>query len=119
MELLERFPILSSSPQLPNHLPGFTPWRLWRFIAPPSQVCSGQRSLAFLCATASYQTTVRCELTSLWTYAYLYDKLSVKLSNEAEVHVRGIALEQIREMEMSNGNAGQSSRLPSGRNALL
>lgn len=76
-ELLTRFPILARSPRSRDIEPAMTPWRLWRFIAPPSQVCSGPgtRTLAFLCATISYQNVLKCELSSLWTYAYLYDRL--------------------------------------------
>ena len=41
-ELLERFPVLKSSPAVKERKPRTAPWRLWRFIAPPSQVCSGK-----------------------------------------------------------------------------
>ncbi|MCJ1275038.1 hypothetical protein MMC21_002838 [Puttea exsequens] len=78
-ELFKRFPNLAKSPASLERQPGLTPWRLWRFIAPPSEVCSGpRRSLAVFTAITSYQTTLKCELTSLWTYAYLFDELSVK-----------------------------------------
>lgn len=85
IELFERFPMLATSPSSIEHQPGLTPWRLWRFIAPPSQVCSGPRSLAFLSTITSYQTTTKCELTSLWAYAYLYDALRVQPATEANV----------------------------------
>ena len=86
-QLFEQFPfLLSSRPSTSEPQPGNTPWRLWRFIAPPSQVCSGaERSLAFLCTITSYQTTIKAELTSLWAYAYLFDELEVQPTNEAEV----------------------------------
>ncbi len=83
--LFERFPILATSPPSLKRQSGLTPWRLWRFIAPPSQVCSGSRSLAFLSTIASYQTTIKCELTSLRAYAYLHDELSVEPSAEGDV----------------------------------
>ncbi|KAL9130370.1 MAG: hypothetical protein Q9217_001428 [Psora testacea] len=85
IELFDRFPMLKTSPRSTERQPGLTPWRLWRFIAPPSQVCSGLRSIAFLSAITSYQTTTKCELTSLWAYAYLYDALSIKPATEADV----------------------------------
>ena len=85
IELFERFPILSASPTSLERQPGFTPWRLWRFIAPPSQVCSRDRSLAFLCAIVSYQTTIKAELTSLWAYAFLFDQLSETPEVETDV----------------------------------
>ena len=85
MELFGRFPMLKTSPPSGECQPGLTPWRLWRFIAPPSQVCSGTRSLAFLSTITSYQTTIKCELTSLWAYAYLYDALKVQPGTDADV----------------------------------
>ena len=84
-ELFERFPFLETSPKTNPCQPSLTPWRLWRFIAPPSQVCSKSRSLAFLSTITSYQTLTKCELTSLWTYAYLYDELSVRPNSEEDV----------------------------------
>ena len=94
IQLFHQFPFVASSPapSTLEHQPGnTTPWRLWRFIAPPSQVCcstkGGERSLAFLCATTSYQTTIKAEITSLWTYAYLFNQLDIQPStmNEADV----------------------------------
>ena len=77
-ELLNRFPALRTAPTPPERLPtGMTPWRLFRFIAPPSQVAqpAAKRNLAFLNAITSYQTTIKAELTSLWAWAYLHDEL--------------------------------------------
>lgn len=85
IELFDRFPMLTTSPFSRERQPGLTPWRLWRFIAPPSQVCAGPRSLVFLSAITSYQTMTKCELTSLWAYAYLYDALRVQPATEADV----------------------------------
>ena len=85
-ELLRQFPELAHTPATFERQPGHTPWRLWRFIAPPSQVAGkGDRSLAFLCAITSYQTTIKCELTSLWTYAYLFNCLDVTPEFEGKV----------------------------------
>jgi cation diffusion facilitator CzcD-associated flavoprotein CzcO len=85
IELFETFPALSSSPLALDLQPGLTPWRLWRFMAPPSQVCSKPHSLVFLSAITSLQTMIKCELTSLWAYAYLNDSLSVKPTTEADI----------------------------------
>ena len=85
IELFERFSMLATSPSSIERQPGLTPWRLWRFIAPPSQVCSGPRSLAFLSTITSYQTMTKCELTSLWACAYLYDALRVQSATQANV----------------------------------
>ena len=82
-ELFARFPILHTSPVQPERQPKQTSWRLWRFIAPPSQVPHGtKRNLAFLNTITCYQTTIKAELTSLWAYAYLYDRLTVKTPSE-------------------------------------
>ena len=48
IELFKRFPLLATSPPSIERQPSLTPWRLWRFIAPPSQVCSGPRSARVL-----------------------------------------------------------------------
>lgn len=50
-----------------------TPWRLFRGIAPPA---NPRRDLVFLGMMSSLQTVVRSELSALWAYAYLNDKLS-------------------------------------------
>lgn len=77
-ELFGRFPLLRTAPRMPERLPArMTPWRLFRFIAPPSQVARPpeQRNLVFLNAVTCYQTTIKAELTSLWAWAYLHDEL--------------------------------------------
>lgn len=86
VELLARFPELKQSPSYPEREPGLTPWRLWRFVAPPSQAAAAPRNLAFLTAVESYQNVLKAELMSLWTYAYLNDELAVaRPGSEAEV----------------------------------
>ncbi|KAF4627390.1 hypothetical protein G7Y89_g10764 [Cudoniella acicularis] len=85
VELFKRFPVLEESPKQQEFQAGLSPWRLWRFLAPPSQVCSKSRSLVFLCAVASLQTMTKCELTSLWAYAYLNDALAANPDSEEDV----------------------------------
>ncbi|KAL9094319.1 MAG: hypothetical protein Q9165_003460 [Trypethelium subeluteriae] len=84
-ELFARFPELKQSPSYPEREPGATPWRLWRFIAPPSQVVNGPRNLAFLTNVETYQNFLKSELASLWTYAYLNNELDAQPGNEADV----------------------------------
>ncbi|KAI4216330.1 MAG: hypothetical protein LQ351_001340 [Letrouitia transgressa] len=96
-EILERFPMLAEGPGLekdaqiipyPKHKeltekekaePAYqkleqpTPWRLFRGIAPPD---NPYRDIAFLGMMLSLQTVTRSEIVSLWSYAYLNDKLS-------------------------------------------
>jgi hypothetical protein len=85
IELLQRFPILSKSPNRHELQPGLTLWRLWRFIAPPSQVYSGLHSLVFLNGITTLQTIIKCELVSLWAYAYLNNALLAKPKSDEEV----------------------------------
>ena len=97
VEILERFPMLAEGPSLekdarivpraddeklpekekvePKHqkLEEFTPWRLFRGIAPPD---NPYRDIVFLGMMMSLQTFMRDEIVSLWGYAYLNMKLS-------------------------------------------
>ncbi|KAL8682983.1 MAG: hypothetical protein Q9224_006723 [Gallowayella concinna] len=95
-EILERFPMLADGPGIgkddgmilkPNNNgvapadnekliaePGkqkkeeYTPWRLFRGIAPPA---NPRRDLVFLGMMMSMQTVLRSEMAALWAYAYL------------------------------------------------
>ena len=97
-EILERFPKLATGPVndqeslLVNPVDAainkdgslkekeeYAPWRLWRSIAPPSQVISGERNLVFLGMLFNITTVVRAEISSLWAYAYLHDLLKQPL----------------------------------------
>ncbi|KAI9703550.1 MAG: hypothetical protein M1820_005854 [Bogoriella megaspora] len=84
-ELFIRFPELKHSPSYPERELGVTPWRLWRFIAPLSQVANGPRNLAFLTNIETYQNFLKAELVSLWAYAYLNNELDTQPGNEADV----------------------------------
>ena len=94
VEILERFPLLATGPKVADNsmlvnpadiLPAaekprkkeeYTPWRLWRGMAPPDQVASGKmRNLVFLGMVANIQKMVKAEISSLWAYAYLNDQL--------------------------------------------
>ena len=93
LEILNRFPYLASGPRpLPTQLsaPGDSTirhsdsskvdrlganvprWRLWRGMAPPGLA---DRSIVFLGMLLNLQTAVRSEISSLWAYAYLYNRL--------------------------------------------
>lgn len=70
----------SSSVLKPYH-PGmnaevsYTPWRLYRGIAPPGLTADGDRSLVFLGMFSNLANTVRLETQCLWALAYLNAKL--------------------------------------------
>ncbi|KAG8533981.1 uncharacterized protein KY384_001724 [Bacidia gigantensis] len=76
-EVFQRFPMLKAGPRLENpqmqtqQRP--SPWRLWRGIAPPGLVNAPpeDRSIVFLGMMVFLQTSLRCELCSLWAYAWM------------------------------------------------
>lgn len=101
VEILSRFPYLATGPKAKPTLPEIPeephpsamtsnpqaerpeipPWRLWRGIAPPALQ---DRSIVFLGMVLNLQGALRAEISSLWAYAYLNDKLSstpVSISN--------------------------------------
>lgn len=82
-EILKRFPKLATAPikmdqeSLVEQGNGvlrqaFTPWRLWRGMAPPSLP---SRDLVFLGIVPSLQSAVKSEIIGLWAYAYVMGKL--------------------------------------------
>lgn len=83
VEILERFPKLASAPNMDQESlfeqekgalrQEFTPWRLWRGMAPPSLP---SRDIVFLGVVAQLQGAVRSEISSLWAYAYMNNRLS-------------------------------------------
>lgn len=85
LQLFKSFPELLESPKAPEKFQDMTPWRLWRFIAPPSQAASGPRTLAFLNTQETYENCLKSELVALWSYAYLNNELSVQPGSKGEV----------------------------------
>ena len=91
LEILERFPKLVSGPKLvlPDSERADTeaprvegsPWRLWRGIAPPAVKT---RDLVFLGHVQQIQGALRSEISSIWAYAYMYDKLKWPLKSVAK-----------------------------------
>lgn len=98
IEIFDRFPKLQAGPAIDQELlvvkqDDFktpesgklgticSPWRLWRGIAPPSLPT---RDLVFLGNIMLLQSAVRSEISSLWAYAYMYDKLSQPLLSISE-----------------------------------
>ncbi|KAL8696773.1 MAG: hypothetical protein Q9201_007481, partial [Fulgogasparrea decipioides] len=65
-------PNLSAEPEKQRHEP-YTPWRLFRGIAPPA---NPHRDLVFPGMMLTHQTILRYEIAALWAYAYLNTALS-------------------------------------------
>ncbi|KAI9671269.1 MAG: hypothetical protein M1829_004676 [Trizodia sp. TS-e1964] len=61
----------------------YTPWRLFRAMAPPGLLLSGDRSLIFLGFNMTTTKTLNSELQALWAYAYLNHKLAIDTKNVA------------------------------------
>jgi hypothetical protein len=53
----------------------FTPWRLWRGMAPPGPTGQGQYDLVFLGMMIHLANTVKLEIQCLWAWAYLTGQL--------------------------------------------
>lgn len=53
----------------------YTPFRLYRGVAPPGPTQRGDRSLVFISMFSNLANTPRCELQCLWAYAYLNHRL--------------------------------------------
>lgn len=53
----------------------FTPWRLWRGMAPPGPTGEGRCDLVFLGMMIHLANTVKLEIQCLWAWAYLTGRL--------------------------------------------
>lgn len=88
----------------------YSPRRLWRGIAPPLQVVSGERNWVILGIIMTVPTTLKAEISALWAFAYLNELLESRvraLSTEGgkgkmldvprrvEGDVEGIKLEEV------------------------
>ncbi|MCJ1450700.1 hypothetical protein MMC28_001033 [Mycoblastus sanguinarius] len=95
VEVFERFPKLLNGPKMDqdslmveDNLPHadfknfprkeVSPWRLFRGIAPPALLT---RDIVFLGMVFNIQGAVRSEISSIWAYAYMNDKLPDQLAS--------------------------------------
>ncbi|MCJ1435278.1 hypothetical protein MMC27_004650 [Xylographa pallens] len=111
-EILERFPRLATGPVRdqesllldpvdagitkqgsPKEKEEYAPWRLWRGIAPPSQVVGDERNLVFLGMLFNITTVVRAEIASLWAHAYLHDLLKQPLASLSTKDKAGLEID--------------------------
>ena len=56
----------------------YSPFRLYRAIAPPGMTARGEHNLVFISMFSNLANIPRCELQCLWAYAYLNDKLAIE-----------------------------------------
>ena len=62
----------------------YTPFRLYRTIAPPGLTAKGEHSIAFIGYVSNITATIRLEIQCLWAYAYLTGKLDIDRSKVIE-----------------------------------
>jgi hypothetical protein len=62
----------------------YTPFRLYRSIAPPGLTAKGDQSIAFIGYISNIASTIRLEMQCLWAYAYLSGKLNIDRSKVME-----------------------------------
>jgi dimethylaniline monooxygenase (N-oxide forming) len=87
------FPFLRNPPpELFKRQNPTTPFRLYRYIAPPTQAAAGDRSLAFLGCLSNIRNPSFAEVSALWATAYLLDLLpnpvNEVLADQAEMETR-------------------------------
>ena len=103
-EILERFPKFLEGPrtdeeadvsnevnvpamnltEMKNSKERLSPWRLWRGIAPPSLPT---KDLVFLGHVQLFQGALQSEISSIWAYAYMFDKLTKPVTSISEPSV--------------------------------
>ena len=98
VEISGKLPFLFLGPPRPSRAPStaifdrgttdqeniYTPFRLYRSIAPPGLTVENERSIVFIGYFGNIAATVRLELTCLWAYAYLFGKLNIDKSTVYE-----------------------------------
>jgi thioredoxin reductase len=62
----------------------YTPWRLYRGIAPPGLTARGDHSLVFIGMFSNIANTIRLEVQCLWALAYLNGKIPNVTKDMAE-----------------------------------
>jgi cation diffusion facilitator CzcD-associated flavoprotein CzcO len=81
-EILKRFPRLADQPSLPFK-PKSDPFRLYRFMVPPTRI--NDRNIAFAGLVSSVSTSICALAQGLWISAYLDGKLDRRAGSEDEV----------------------------------
>lgn len=86
-EIIHRFPMLAHRPsgpheQIARSAGSVGPFRLWRFIAPPTE--KFDRSIVFVGMVGNPPFCVNAELQSLWSVAYLTGKMNLERKSAEE-----------------------------------
>ncbi|ETN47142.1 uncharacterized protein HMPREF1541_01333 [Cyphellophora europaea CBS 101466] len=81
-ELLSRFPILATQPTL-NFKPPNDPFRLYRFMVPPTRI--SDRNIAFAGMVSSVSTSICATAQALWISAFFDGKLDRLVRTDEEV----------------------------------
>lgn len=72
LEILERFPKLKEGPKLQHKSPEYSPWRLWRGVAPPSVK---EKNIIFSGMIQNITNSITAEILGVWAYAYMNGKI--------------------------------------------
>lgn len=81
-DVLRKLPILRHPPLHHKRPVSYTPYRLYRHIAPSTFVAQEDRSLAFVGFLTSVQTTLYSEVAALWAVAWLDGLMDLPASRE-------------------------------------
>ncbi|KAK4960228.1 hypothetical protein LTR10_003121 [Elasticomyces elasticus] len=82
-EIFRMFPKLATLPYPPDEDDAsvvrneYQPWRLYRSLISPGLATKGDRSLAFAGFSANITGHIRNEISGLWIYAYMNDRLTI------------------------------------------
>ena len=120
VEIFERFPMLVKGPKLSNdslvvreHLPTasvetmprakqeYSPWRLWRGLAPPLQK---EKNLVFLGMIMNLQGAITNHIASIWAFAYMNGELGSL--------PRSLSITNARKMSRSNERPAKTNGAP-------
>ncbi|KAK0108732.1 hypothetical protein ONS96_002578 [Cadophora gregata f. sp. sojae] len=81
-DVLEKFPVLKNPPPYHPRRVIHTPYRLYRYILPPSLAAQDDRSLVLLGLVTSVQTSIFAEVSALWAVSWMEGMLGISKSKE-------------------------------------